>query len=92
MSQTMTVLLTIWGVLTGIIVLLLIYRSTLAMHEDDQLFLNDAESHLQVEQTELQRRMNRIQPIVRVLGAGSGLLMLVICGLWLWNGIMLSQS
>ena len=46
MSQTMTVLLTIWGVLTGILVLLLIYRSTLAMHEDDQLFLNDAESHL----------------------------------------------
>ncbi len=92
MSQTMTVLLTIWGVLTGILILLLIYRSTLAMHEDDQLFLNDAESHLQIEQTELQRRMNRIQPIVRVLGAGSGLLMLVICGLWLWNGIMLSQS
>jgi len=92
MSQTMTVLLTIWGVLTGILVLLLIYRSTLAMHEDDQLFLNDAESHLQIEQTELQRRMNRIQPILRVLGAGSGLLMLVICGLWLWNGIMLSQS
>ena len=88
----MTVLLTIWGVLTGILVLLLIYRSTLAMHEDDQLFLNDAESHLQIEQTELQRRMNRIQPILRVLGAGSGLLMLVICGLWLWNGIMLSQS
>ncbi len=92
MSQTMTVLLTIWGVLTGILILLLIYRSTLAMHEDDQLFLNDAESHLQIEQTELQRRMNRIQPILRVLGAGSGLLMLVICGLWLWNGIMLSQS
>ncbi len=92
MSQTMTVLLTIWRVLTGILILLLIYRSTLAMHEADQLFLNDAESHLQIEQTELQRRMNRIQPIVRVLGAGSGLLMLVICGLWLWNGIMLSQS
>ena len=65
MSQTMTVLLTIWGVLTGILVLLLIYRSTLAMHEDDQLFLNDAESHLQIEQTELQRRMNRIQPVAQ---------------------------
>ena len=84
----MTVLLTVWGVLTGILVLLLIYRSTLAMHEDDQLFLNDAESHLQLEQTELQRRMSRIQPVLRVLGAGSGLLILVICGLWLWQGIM----
>ncbi|HTC91859.1 MAG TPA: hypothetical protein VK699_00220 [Terriglobales bacterium] len=87
----LTVLLSIWGVLTGVLVLLLIYRSTLAMHEDDQLFLNDAESHLQIEQNELQRRMSRIQPILRVLGAGSGLLILVIGGLWLWQGIAQSH-
>jgi len=87
----LTVLLSIWGVLTGVLVLLLIYRSTLSMHEDDQLFLNDAESHLQVEQTELQRRMNRIQPILRVLGAGSGLLILVIGVLWLCQGITQSH-
>ena len=91
MSQLMTVLLSVWGVLTGVLVLLLIYRSTLAMHEDDQLFLNDAESHLQVEQTELQRRMSRIQPILRILGASSGLLILVIGGLWLWQGIAQSH-
>jgi hypothetical protein len=91
MSHLMTVLLSVWGVLTGIFVLLLIYRSTLALHEDDQLFLNDAESHLQLEQTELQRRMGRIQPILRVLGAGSGLLILVIGGLWLWQGITQNQ-
>jgi hypothetical protein len=89
--SVMTVLLTIWGVLTGILVLLLIYRSTLAMHEDDQLFLNDAESHLQVEQTELQRRMTRLTPIVRALGVGSGVLMLVMVGMWLWQGFMQSQ-
>jgi hypothetical protein len=84
----LTVLMIVWGVLTGILVLLLIYRSTLAMHEDDQLFLNDAESHLQNEQTELLKRMNQIRPILRVLGAGSGLLILVIGGLWIWQGIM----
>ena len=89
--SVMTVLLTIWGVLTGILVLLLIYRSTLAMHEDDQLFLNDAESHLQVEQTELQRRMTRLTPIVRALGVGSGVLMLVMVGMWLYQGFMQSQ-
>jgi hypothetical protein len=89
--SAMTVLLIIWGVLTGILVLLLIYRSTLAMHEDDQLFLNDAESHLQVEQTELQRRMTRLTPIVRVLGVGSGVLMLVMVGMWIWQGFMQSQ-
>ena len=32
-------MLTVWGVLTAILVVLLIYRSTLTMHEDDeQLF------------------------------------------------------
>jgi len=89
--SVMTVLLTIWGVLTGILVLLLIYRSTLALHEDDQLFLNDAESHLQIEQTELQKRMDRLQPILRILGVGSGVLILVICGVWLWQGFTHTQ-
>lgn len=84
----LTVLMIVWGVLTGILVLLLIYRSTLSMHEDDQLFLDDAESHMQAEQAELQKRMSQIRPVLRVLGAGSGLLILVIGGLWVWQGIM----
>jgi len=85
--STLTVLLIVWGVLTGIFVLLLIYRSTLSMHEDDQLFLNDAESHLQNEQTELLKRMNQIQPVLKVLGGISGILILVIGCMWLWQGI-----
>ena len=35
------------------LIVLLIYRSTLTMHEDDQLFLDEANSHMQEEQTEL---------------------------------------
>jgi len=31
-------MLTVWGVLTGVLVILLIYRGTLTMQEDDQLF------------------------------------------------------
>jgi hypothetical protein len=84
----MTVLLSVWGVLTGALIILLIYRGTLNMHEDDQLFLNDSESQLQIEQTELMQRMNRITPMVRMLGAASALLVLVIAGLWIWQGVM----
>jgi hypothetical protein len=84
-------LLTVWGVLTGALVVLLIYRSTLTIHEDDQLFLDDAESHMQAEQTELLNRMNQIQPFVRVLGIGSAGLILVIGGLWIYQGIMQSH-
>lgn len=83
----LTMLLIAWGVLTTILIVLLIYRSTLTMHEDDQLFLDDAESHMQKEQTELISKVNRITPFVRAFGALSGVLILVIAGLAIWQGL-----
>jgi hypothetical protein len=83
----MTVLLILWAVLTTILVILIMYRSTLTMHEDDQLFLSDTASHMEVEQKELLRKVHRITPIVSVLGATSGLLILVIAGMWVWRGL-----
>ena len=80
-----TMLLIAWGVLTGILVLLLIYRSTLTLHEDDQLFLDDASATMRVEQEQLQVRMKRVQPYVRILGVLSGVLILVIAGLAVWQ-------
>ena len=65
----LTVLLIIWGVLTTILIVLLIYRSTLSMHEDDQLFLDQAESHMAQEQTALLQRINRLTIPVRALSA-----------------------
>ena len=38
---------TVWGVLTGVLVILLIYRSTLTMQEDEQLFLDDTKSAME---------------------------------------------
>ena len=86
MSMLM-MLLIVWGVLTGILVLLLIYRSTLTLHEDEQLFLDDASANIRLEQEELQVRMKKVQPYVRILGAASGLLILVIAGLAVWQQI-----
>jgi hypothetical protein len=80
-------LLIVWGVLTAILIILLIYRSTLTMQEDDQLFLNESESHMQTEQTELLMKVNRITPIVKVLGAVSGVMILVIAGLFIYQGL-----
>jgi uncharacterized membrane protein SpoIIM required for sporulation len=80
-------LLTVWGVLTGILIILLIYRSTLTMHEDDQLFLDDSESHMQKEQMEIMQKVNKINPLVRWLGAASGLLILVIAGIFIYQGL-----
>ena len=76
-----------WGVLTAALVVLLIYRSTLTMQEDDQLFLDASESHMEQEQLILMQKVNKINPLVRWLGAASGLLILVIAGLAIYQGL-----
>jgi hypothetical protein len=85
MSSMMTPLLILWAGLTVVLIVLLIYRSTLAMHEDDQLFLDNAEAHMAREQEELIVKMNRIQPWVKVCGAGSVVLTVIIAGLMLYS-------
>jgi hypothetical protein len=83
----MPALFTLWGGLTLVLVVLLIYRGTLTMHEDDQLFLDSAEDHMQKEQQELLLKMNKITPWVRVLGACSALLIFVIAGISLYTNL-----
>ena len=76
-----------WGVLTAILLVLLIYRSTLTMHEDDQLFLDESTSHMQAEQTEIMHKVNRITPYLKVLGVLSGAMILVIAGIAIYQGL-----
>lgn len=87
MSPFLMVLLVVWGILTGVLVILVIYRSTLTMQEDDQLFLDESESHMEQEQIQLMRKVNKLNPFVRWLGATSGVLILVIAGIAIYNGL-----
>ena len=77
----------VWGVFTVGLIILLIYRSTLTMHEDEQLYLDDANSHMQQEQTELLVKVNRLTVPVWVFGAGSGVLLLVLAGIFIYQGL-----
>ena len=87
MSSTLEMLLIVWGVLTALLLILLIYRSTLSIHEEDQLYLDEAEAHMQREQDEIHAKMDRIVMPMRVLGSASGLLILVIAGMWIYEGL-----
>ncbi len=80
-------LLVAWGILTGILILLWIYKSTLTMHEDDSIFLNDTESQMQKDQAINLAKMRKITPIIKVLGALSGAMLLVIAGLFVYHGL-----
>ena len=87
----MTALLAVWAVLTLGLIVLLIYRGTLTMHEDDQLFLDSAEDHMQKEQAELIGKMERLTPWVRVCGVGSAVLAVVMLGLYVADLIRASN-
>jgi hypothetical protein len=80
-----------WGVLTAILVILLIYRGTLTMQEDDQLYLGDSESQMEKDQIEIMHKVNRVTPIVKVLGALSGLMILGIAGMAVYQGLQQVQ-
>ena len=79
----LTLVSSVFGVFAVGLILLLIYRSTLTMHEDEQLFLDDANSHMQEEQTELLTKVNRLTIPLRVFAAGSGVFLLVLIGIWI---------
>jgi hypothetical protein len=83
--MALTVVAVVFGVFAVGLVLLLIYRSTLTMHEDDQLFLDDANSHMQEEQTELLVKVNRLRMPVWVFSIGSGIFALVLVAMLIYQ-------
>lgn len=81
------VLLIGWSVITGIFILLVIYRSVISMKEEDQLFLSPAEGELQRAQNEIQAKLGKLDPYVKFLGIASGALLLLTGAVWLWQGL-----
>jgi hypothetical protein len=80
-------LLFAWGIVTGILLILLFYRSMLTRREDDQLFLDESASGLETEQRQLIAKVNKINPLVKTVGATSGLMILVIAGWAVYIGL-----
>ena len=91
MSPVLLGILITWGALTAVFLVLFVYRSTLTMHEEDQLFLGESEAHLQKEQTEIIRRVQRVSPFVTWLGAASGVMILLIAGFAVYQGLTQAQ-
>jgi hypothetical protein len=86
MTPGMEWLLIAWGVVTGIFLILLFYRSTLTRQEDDQLFIDESSASRATEQMQLIAKVNKINPLVKLVGATSGLMILVIAGWALYLG------
>lgn len=90
--STLFELLIVWGVLTAALIALLIYRGTLTMHEDDQLFLSDSQAHVAREQLEIMAKVNKLRPFVKVLGTLSAALILTIAGIAVYQQMVQMQQ
>ncbi len=84
---TLVALLVALGTIVGILVPLLIYRSTFANREDDQIVLDPAERSLENEQRAIVKRMQQLGRPITALFILSGSLLVAIVGLWLWQGL-----
>ena len=75
----------LFGLFAVCLIVLLIYKSTLTMHEDDQLFLDEANSHMQEEQTELLTKVNKLTVPMRVFSVGSGVFLLAFLAMLIYQ-------
>ena len=80
-------LLIAFGIITAVFLVLLIWRSLLESHEDDQIFIDSAQDHMAREQRELVAKINTLSRPIMASGIAAGGLILVIAGLWLYQGL-----
>jgi hypothetical protein len=80
-------LLIAWGVVFAVFLVLLLRKSLLEGREDDQLFINAAEELMAREQRELVNKIRALSRPIMTSGITAGVLLLVIAGLWLYEGL-----
>ena len=80
-------LMVVWGVVTAVFLGLLLWRSILTTHEDDQLCIEAGAEHQAQEQRELFAKITKLSKPITASGITAGALLLLIAGMWLYNGL-----
>jgi hypothetical protein len=79
--EAIPVLLIVWAAILACFLGLLAYKGQLTRYEEDQLFLSEGVSHQQQLQTDIVRKVTKIQPFVRVFGVAAALMTACILGI-----------
>jgi len=86
LGSTMYALVVAWSAVTILLICVWIYRSALENREGDQIFLDSAEESMAQEQRALVARIERLSAPIKSLIVLSSALLLVIAGIWLYQG------
>ncbi len=87
-----SILLIVWAVLIVCFLALLVYRGQLSRYEDEQLFLTDEVTPEQEMQQNIVRRLEKLDPIVKIVGGAAGLATAFAVGLYVWDAWKQLQS
>jgi len=80
-------LLIVWGIVFAVFLVLLLRKSLLESREDDQLFIDAANELMAREQRELVSKIRALSRPLMTSGIAAGVLLLVIAGLWVYEGL-----
>jgi hypothetical protein len=76
-----------WGLVSVVLVVVLLHRLMLGIHEDDELFVNTRNPAIEQEQAINTRRIVAVTPWVRGLVTLWGVLIVAMVGTWIYQGL-----
>jgi hypothetical protein len=84
----LAILLMLWGGVTAVLIILVIYGNTLDSHEDEEIYINKKEEEFMGgEQKVLVAKMERLKKLIFSLAVISGILLLTSAVIWVYIGL-----
>jgi hypothetical protein len=87
--QIVPILWIVWAVFAVCLLMLLLYRGTITRYEDDQLFLDDISDRQHKENDAIIRKLDKIQPFLRIFTGVTSALTAAIIGIYAWDAFKL---
>ncbi|HTU34531.1 MAG TPA: hypothetical protein VMF66_12080 [Candidatus Acidoferrum sp.] len=84
-GNSLILLLVAWGVVTAVLLVVLIYRSSLSTREEDQIFLGSGGQGMAADQRLLVARIEKLSKPITALIVLSSALLAATAGVWLWQ-------
>jgi hypothetical protein len=88
MPTPLAMLLMLWGAVTAVLIILVIYGNALDSHEDEEIYINKKEEQFMGgQQKVLVAKMERLKKLIFVLAVFSGILLLTSATIWAYIGL-----